>query len=76
MSGTSAPPEAGSEPPCCEEHPGQPAPMLAEVMHIRVARVDVPVRGYRCPICRADHIRSSDARAARDYAERMGFVKA
>jgi hypothetical protein len=69
-----SPGESGS--PRCEEHDGAPAEMTPEVMHVQVSGVAVPVRGWRCPVCRADHILSADARAAREYAQRMGFVRA
>lgn len=75
MSGTSESRAAGSEPQC-EEHPGTPSRMVREVMHVRMAGVNVPVRGWRCPVCGADHILSDDAQAALEYAQRMGFVKA
>lgn len=75
MSGTSESRDAASD-PACEEHKGKPAGMRAEVMYLKLAGVNVPVRGWRCPVCGADHIRAADADAARRYAEMMGFVHA
>lgn len=75
MSGTSGSRAVASD-PSCEEHKGPPARMTAEVMHVQLSGVSVPVRGWRCPVCGTDHILSADARAAQDYADLMGFGKA
>jgi hypothetical protein len=47
--------------------------MSQATVHLRFARGDVPVKGWRCPSCGDEKILLEDAKAARLYAERMGL---